>query len=171
MIIKDRFVFVHVPKTGGVSVTEALGGRTKGMALHLPLARIKAGNRFTFGFMRNPWARLVSLHRFLMADGRATVPFRPWLTDGAFNLDEDRDGDPPLQRRPQMWWLDGCDFIGRFERLQEDFDLVSTHIGIAPRRLPHLNATAGGDWRGEYDDGTWGFVERHFARDIERFGY
>lgn len=199
VIVADRYIFVHVPKTGGQSITKVLGGKTQGISTHTPL-RCVTHDRFAFGFVRNPWARMVSLYRFLCQKRfRATdsfdqdrvrrVGFGAWLMEDEFFMAEDRlpegepwimrecwkgDGGadlPPMQRRPQLWWLDGCDFIGRFEAIKEDFQSACALAGIPGPTLPHINRTSGDDWRREYDDESIAFVARHFAPDIARFGY
>lgn len=200
MILDARLIFVHVPKTGGQSVARALGGKTAGVSTHAPLRCVERGDRFAFGFVRNPWSRMVSLYRFLcqkpfrrtdnfdQARVRA-VGFKVWLTEGEFLMQEDDrpegepwimpafwkgDGGaslPPMQRRPQMWWLKGCDFIGRFERLEDDFRRALRAVDRTPPALGHVNRTEGGDWRREYDDASAAFIAEHFAADIDLFGY
>ncbi len=200
VIIGGRFIFVHVPKTGGQSVAMALGGKTQSMATHTPLRCVEKGDRFAFGFARNPWERMVSLYRFMCQkpfrntdnfDQEMTrrIGFKRWLMEDEFFMQEDRHptgepwvmrenwrGDgatdlPPMQRRPQMWWLRGCDFIGRFENLPADFAKACSMAGLQSTGLPHINATTGGNWRAEYDAETRDFVAEHFAEDIEAFGF
>lgn len=186
VIFTDRFVFVHVPKTGGSSITEALGGKTPRFATHTPLRCVIRERRLCFGFVRNPWARMVSLYRFMCQkvmretdsfdqDEIRAMGFKRWLMEDEFFMQEDSEWDspclPPMQRRPQLWWLSGADFIGQFENLQHDFRYVTQLLDIAPQSLGHSNQTVGGTWRKEYDDESLAFVADHFAPDIDRFGY
>ena len=197
MIVNDRYIFVHTPKTGGQSITQALGGRTQRLSLHTPLRCIEKGNRFAFGFVRNPWSRMVSLYRFMSQKtvlkiddydqpGMVAMGFKAWVMEEQFFMEQDKSPWPcltenwtgdggsellPMQRRPQLWWLDGCDFIGFYEEMRGGFNIALHEIGLDPRPLPHINATQGGDWRAEYDDESRAFIAKHFAPDIDRFGY
>lgn len=65
------------------------------------------------------------------------------------------------------------DFVGRYERLQEDFDTVCDRIGIPRAHLPHRNR---GCCRGKtvteiYTDRTRKLVAENYRKDIEFFGY
>ena len=71
MIDRERgFVFVHVPKTAGMSMYAALGV-DRGFG-HLRLSdHHDVDGLFSFAFVRNPWDRLVSVYHYLRAGGRA----------------------------------------------------------------------------------------------------
>ncbi len=63
------------------------------------------------------------------------------------------------------------DFIGRFERLQEDFDRVAARRGLGRIELPRVNASRHSDYADYYTAAMAETVRRHYARDIEAFGY
>ena len=186
MILGDKFVFIHVPKTAGQSIHAAIGGRIS-MPMNAPRFAVKVGDRVSFAFVRNPWTRMVSLYRYLCQ--RHTLPgemhdpakmlemgFNAWLADDPFWTAQDRlwGGQklPPMQKRPQMWWAEGCNFIGQVESLEKDFADACWLAGIKhPSRLPHLNATEGVDHRSEFDVASRDFVAYYFAKDIQKFGY
>jgi Sulfotransferase family len=63
------------------------------------------------------------------------------------------------------------DFVGRYETLQRDFDSVCRTLGLPPLELPRQGATDHPPYAECYDAEMQEIVCRHFATDIERFGY
>jgi hypothetical protein len=182
MIITDKFIFVHVPKTGGASMLQALNGPRKRGHIHAPLSSVERNNRPAFGFVRNPWDRMVSLYSYLCQ--KTTAPgllayqkqineagFKWWLMQDHYFIGRETSELEPLQIRSQMWWLDDCDLIGRFESLQMCFDLICSKLGIEKSVLLNLNASKHGHYSTYYDHESRAFVAEHFAQEIKRFNY
>ena len=70
-----RCIFIHVPKTGGMSVRKTLFTKSD-LYPHLTirdyqslLSEQEVGSYYKFAFVRNPWDRLVSAYSFLRAGG------------------------------------------------------------------------------------------------------
>lgn len=200
MICHDRhLVFVHLRRTAGNSIEAALGGivlfdrffrRTdawdnrlhrgrswykrdrRGHRIHSTAAEIRALHRdafdrcFRFTIVRNPWEQMASLYGRLHPQDRGFAGFRTWL--GGFDL---APGTVPAASLYDAAGRCLVDFIGRFERLQADFDEACDRAGIPRCRLPHTNTAAGPRAATLYDDETRGLVERLYAADIARFGY
>jgi len=137
---------------------------------------------FKFSFVRNPWDLQVSSFHHIRRE-------RPHYLGGH----EDFEGflrwklDP---ERPYQYHLDTSielqtdylidlggklvvDFIGRYERLEEDFAEACRRIGIAAPSLAHKRRATDRerDYRGYYRDQTAELVAQHFKRDIELLGY
>jgi len=186
MIVSNthRFVFAHVPKTGGISVRAALAryadgqdaalsGTTHETLPELLARRPDLGGHFKFGFVRNPWERLVSFYCHARARLAPSFPqfqsltFTEWLRQADANAGWLAS---LFVLRPQRECLDGADFVGRFETLAPDFAQVTARLGLAVA-LPHKNATRHGAYATCYDGWGRDFVARRYAGDIEQFGY
>lgn len=209
-----RCVFVHVPKTAGQSIEQvfldALGRTWETRAPLLMrynpdpglgpplLAHLKAREYvlhgyvdqetfqeyFTFGFVRNPWDRMVSLYRQFGYEEKCS--FRNFLLN-VFTHDISR-------KRywfvcPQVEYLHDergkslVDFIGRYENLQNDFKKICVTIGLPDVQLPHVNDSHHRrnareetprkcvEWRDCYDNECIDFVSEFYKKDIECFDY
>jgi len=62
------------------------------------------------------------------------------------------------------------DFLGRFETLDQDFDVVRQRIRT-PVELPHLLRSPRGHYRDYYSSDLADIVGERYAEDIARFGY
>ncbi|MGA2254242.1 MAG: sulfotransferase family 2 domain-containing protein [Thermoguttaceae bacterium] len=159
---EHRCIFVHVPKTAGISVARALFGNAAGSHEAASDYRLIFGRDFwryfKFAFVRNPYARLVSAYEFLMRGGfrssRIDQQFRDEILvqfsgfeDFVLRWLKPRKSWPLFHFQPQTEFLtlDGelvMDFIGRYERLSEDFAFISDRLRLGAQ-LPHLNRTDG----------------------------
>jgi hypothetical protein len=125
-------------------------------------------NYFKFSFVRNPWDRMLSFYLFKKTN-RAFIKIADDLSLKDFILTS-----AGKIKFNQYSYIDGFDensFIGRFENLQEDFNIVCDKIGIPQRKLPHINKTQHKHYTEYYDDETLEIFAEKYAKDIEYFGY
>jgi sulfotransferase famil protein len=169
-VVNDRIAFLHVPKTGGTWVTEAL--RAAGVELRpVPLPAVKRGHGgleavdrrlFTFAFVRDPfdWYASYWRHRQKFGDWDsaspidefARLPFTDFVEQAAMHrprhltLVYERYCGPPH---------DPISFVGRYERLAEDLVTALTLAGEpfdddALHAHPAVNTTDRDDSRTAY---------------------
>jgi hypothetical protein len=196
MISHDlRCIFVHIQKTGGSSVRQALRMAQHDLHKHRLARELRVGygetywhSYFKFAFVRNPWDRLVSWWRMIEQNAAARRPmngFQRFILSRAstfeqflWNCDEeyhDRDGSKWIFRNQMDYISDASgitvDFVGRFERLQTDFAMISSRLGLPSLRIPHVNSSAHQHYSEYYSAAAERLVAARFARDIETFGY
>ncbi len=202
-----RFLFIHVPKTGGSSISRALAeyvhrpqdhwvNRALGrVGIHVNLygperirryrfhstARILQRHlsketfesSFKFAFVRNPWDRMVSSYHFVA--GCATHHRHRRVAQGMDFKDYLRYEAARGKMSQSAMLTDRSgrllvDFVGRFERLTEDFHRVCRLLGL-PCELGHHNRSRHRDYREYYDRESIELVRRHFGDEIELFDY
>nr|WP_284040860.1 sulfotransferase family 2 domain-containing protein [Phaeovulum sp. NW3] len=186
-------IFIHIPKTAGSSVERALKPhrdlreilvrRTNKTFQSLRLSfrlngidtQTHASARdysallgdgfydyFSFAFVRNPFDWAVSHYHFSLKRGKTNLSFRDYLENMTANSQADyitdNDGNVMIS------------FVGRFERLNEDFSTVSEKIGLR-LNLPHLNSTTHEGFASHYDPITREIVVDRYRRDFEVLGY
>ncbi len=128
---------------------------------------------FKFAFVRNPWDRLVSEYNAAIKKNRrrrhkkikAMSDFNEYVD---YEVRRNKLAQLPkiLNQQGEM----GLDYIGRFEKLNEDFSYVCQTVGIDVT-LIQKNAFKHQDYRQYYNDETQAKVRQHWAEDIEVFGY
>jgi hypothetical protein len=184
-------IFVHIPRTAGTSIANALGIYKKHhrhfFARKYIAIRPDWDDCFKFSFVRNPWDRAVSLYAH---QTKCSNSFKDWLMDIV-----KRDGHPKIRKKEwvlrdkmastggsslpwkcQTDWLVNnsgqlcMDFIGKFENLNVDIKKIEQIIG-RKILLPHHNKTDRLPYQHYYDDETRKIVADWHRKDIENFGY
>ena len=171
-----QVIFVHVPKTAGQSIERAFLARlgesweTRQKYLlqpnddpavgpprmaHLTASEYRDLGHVTpeqfdaylkFGFVRNPWTRLVSEYRFRRS--RIHVPFRTWVLEQFPQPGFDDMWRHVMPQSEYLYERDGraaVDFVGRFETLAADYRTVTERLdtGLPPlRRVNSATALA-----------------------------
>ena len=119
-----KLAFVHVPKTGGMSI-----GRALGVSGHNPASyfRVNYPGYTVFAVLRGRLERVRS-SQFYHERKRDSIEFF--------------DDSLRIQSLPIDFWLDeSCDHYLRFEHLQKDFDKMMDELGHDRIELEHLNVS------------------------------
>lgn len=193
-----RTIFVHIQKTGGNSVSTALGQPTNVPEKHFLARELRPlyglavwGSYFKFSIVRNPWDRLVSWWSMIdrqreayNAGSRFNV-FQDFVLERARTFEEflercdvevdDNDGRKWIYRNQVDYLTDEdgglmVDFVGRFESLGNDFSVISERIG-RPLTLPHMNQGRHDHYVQYYTPAMADKVGQRFERDIAMFQY
>lgn len=133
---------------------------------------------FKFCFVRNPWERLVSLffYRGLNEKYESFHQFCMTFKDQVIEPIGLYNSKLNSQYNDQISWIIGkngrllVDFIGRYERLEEDFEKICSILGIR-KKLPRRNVTKHLNYKEYYDSLTIEIVRGRYRRDIEFLGY
>jgi Sulfotransferase family len=129
---------------------------------------------FKFTFVRNPWDRLVSEYEFLLRKTEHGRHARVKKLGGFKQFIEMQVPRKDAYQVNMMCDSNGkllLDFIGKLENLQEDWKTVCTRIGIPHQELQRKNASQRSHYQDYYDNESRQLVARHWAREIELFGY
>jgi|ERR1041385_3702363 hypothetical protein len=171
-----KCIFIHQRKCAGSSIITSFGYDVDDPEWHFMNDGVlspefdSAPEYFKFSVVRNPWDRFVSGWKYLEATRRMSL--REVLTHLP------RDG-PEYRHltRPQhaiLYDANGrliVDYLIRYEALQHDFDQVCQMIGKPRHRLPYVNKGIRDHYSTYFDDECRQLFMKHFARDVELFGY
>ncbi|MCP4128841.1 MAG: hypothetical protein GY753_17560 [Gammaproteobacteria bacterium] len=197
MIISHRhkFIFFAVGKTGTHSIESVLKKYDDGFELskeesamyleHIPpfFLRMKLSKEvwnsyYKFSFVRNTWDMVISdlFWNKLIPDNIEHITVHD-VNNLYENQKQYRRGIIWRDTREQHSFLadkDGkllIDHVGKFERIQDDFNEICEHIGLKVEHLPKLNARRHKPFRQYYTHETIEEVRRLWRRDIEKFEF
>ena len=205
MVISDahRLLFVHVQKTGGSTIDNRLADvlpdarHLDGLDRHATLGHILKvepglSAYWTVGFVRNPWARMLSwfrmVERFKERAGKGRRGATVFLKKNDF-IKGVAESCPDFEtfimkgtdewarlRMPQVRYLTSptrrADMVGRQETLEADLRAVFARLELPWEPLQSVNVDKKRpDYRDLYTDPMRRRVEEIFARDIAVFDY
>ncbi len=182
-----RCIHVHIPKTAGTSIEASLGWykQTSDRAqCHRPITQLRETltpeefrNYFKFAIVRNPWDRVVSWYKNVLAHAAHREKFGIAETCTLYEFLTEHQRNWAL--KPQLHWIRDSngtiplDYIGRFEHLQEDFARICERMGARAVRLSArlVRSADRRPYTSFYDFETRSIVAKRYAEEIELFGY
>ena len=169
---QDGVAFIHIPKTGGVSIrqwgVDALGKRCrlihkgrKHMTIHQIREKVDEELHTSFTVVRNPYDRAVSAWAYYKERNKTDLTFKAFLKE------------PSLISKPMCRYIDDKTIILRYEDLEYDFRKIQKMFEREHIRLPKLNSSnRKRNYRVYYsDDETKWLVRETYEKDFNRFNY
>lgn len=175
-----NFTFIHIPKTGGSTITWLLGNRFIDSQARKKHDRWIDGDvyGFVFSFVRNPWDRVLSLYGASRYWDTMTFPE---FSEKILFSDSPRKG--PLKTesflRNQVDWISDNDgriavnMVGRYENFERDLTKIMSRIGapVGTYSIPHINKSIHPKIEEAYTPELVDRIGEIYSRDIEIFGY
>jgi chondroitin 4-sulfotransferase 11 len=191
-----KLVFVHIQKTGGVTVDRLLNERIpdlRGLVARHGFASQgmdqldEWDEYFKFAFVRNPWDRLVSWYTMVTSFPRAGNELWHYVHANSSTFEEFiynctdeveiKEGVHYSFAYNQLDYVTDeqgnllVDFIGRLENFDKDVQEVFRRIGYELETVPHKNRSGHRHYSTFYTPETELIVRERFERDIQYFGY
>lgn len=192
ILIKDlNLAYIPIPKVAHTSIKRVIAKvpkqeRVRVHKLHfdqVTLDELDTTRYFTFGFVRNPLERLVSLyernvneeypqhlfHRY----GRTfkhKMPFEDFLEQVCRISDARSD----KHFRSQHWFLErdnelACQFIGKVEQFEDDWNRLNEQFPLG--HVDKFNQSSKNEVSAYFTPELLDMAVKRYERDIELFGY
>ena len=136
----QKWAYIHIPKTGGTSITNVLSKipDTNILQSHDSIRAFDdVSDYFIFTFVRNPYTRLASVYEHGIRKGIYNSTFSDLLT---------KESKSDIWLMPQYFFTKAgssenknISFIGKYENFIEDLKYVFKKINLNNYKLPHLN--------------------------------
>ncbi|HEB7613269.1 TPA: sulfotransferase family 2 domain-containing protein [Campylobacter coli] len=191
---KYKCIFIHVPKVAGSSIERVIYQTDKWLVGHVKASdymnfdKDKFDSYFAFGFVRNPYDRIVSAYHYLKKGG-GNKNDETWASKNIYKYSSFEEfvlalEDLEIQNKilnwmhftPQYKFL--CDseknilvnFVGKFENLEEDFKKI---LKILSRKdkLIHINKSLHANYKKYYNDAMYKIIRDIYRDDFEIFDY
>ncbi len=186
-----KFIFLHIAKAGGSSITKTLAQylyinrdiyrppQYKFLKIadltnpnHFVSTGINLDDYYIFSCVRNPFDRLVSYFHYRKQIRKPPnqlpedLTFPYWVISGQFQ---------ELTRMTDQLCVDGkpslrINLIARLEQIDDHWDYICNDLKIETPLL-HDKASKHEHYSNYYNDDTRRIVERHYESDLLTFGY
>lgn len=129
---------------------------------------------FKFAFVRNPWDWQVSLYHYML---QSKIHPQHELITRMNTFDEYIEWRINCDMETQREFIYDAngkllvDFVGKFENLQEDFNMICSKIPISQAKLPFANKSKHAFYKNYYNTHTKTLIANAFKKDIETFNY
>lgn len=193
-----KFIFIHIYKTAGMSVRQAIGkyqlipyfdspNRVLNYIIyginnyHLTATQLQEklpkklfNDYYKFAFVRNPWDWQVSLFNYMQ---QCNTHHQNSLANQLQSFEDYIEWRVNNEVRLQSDFLLGkegeviVDYIGHLETIDNDFSFLEKELNLSSIHIPKVNTTQRERYQSYYSSKTKDLVYKHFKKDIELFDY
>lgn len=169
MIYSQRYLFIHIPKTGGSSIKKMLNGNKINNYSHSPIKDFPftSTNLYKFCFVRNPYDRIISAYYCLRFQHKMEISFKDFISLIPYSGTNKVISD---FLKPQNYWIKGTqmNFIGRYENFNEDLQKIMKTLNIEVK-IPHELKNKYS--KIEFDNDDYHIINHHYHEDFKLFNY
>lgn len=189
--LDKKFIFIHIPKCAGSSIESLISDsscilnsnswphnlKVNYPLNHLTLNDIKNSKIlnpnfekfFSFTFVRNPFARLISEYFYLKPRLGLSENIKKELIFLSSKFQNGIFGNHCMSQ--SKFINNEIDFVGKVENLQEDFNIICDKIKIKRNHLSRKNRTSHEHYSIYYDEELKEIVSKRYKEDLENFNY
>jgi hypothetical protein len=187
-----RCIFIHIPKSAGISVSKALFGSLGAGHRTIEYWQSKLTKRiyktfFKFTIVRNPYDRLLSAYNFLKKGGihkvdaefasKNLIHFNSF-EDFVMNYLNEETLYSHIHFYPQVYFLKNhkgiidMDFIGKYENITEDFKFIADKLKITTKLDEHNTGEMHQDsFKTHYTTEMIKKINKLYNEDFDPLGY
>lgn len=183
-LIKNKGIFVHIPRTGGNSISKALKcDHDHKQASVLKNIYSQWDSLFSFAIVRNTWDRIYSwyiFHKNVKNIKTYEKNFNDWIKSGLNTHWKHKhwyhgEKNDPLN---QLDFLTDSNnkiivsYIGRFENLRHSLNEIIERLNLNKNiRLPHDNKSDHKNYREAYNEETKNIIAKKYSKEIGFFNF
>jgi hypothetical protein len=184
---KQKFVFIHVQRTGGTSLTnalkESLGRAHKDYPQHWN-AQTAAANilekykgYYCFGFTRNPWERIFSWYALIYANDSKSLAEERLRFEAFLQLDEATDFTQNLFHYNTLDYFTNkegaliADKIYEYKNINDDIKSLFDRFNLPLSEIPNMNTGAKKNHKDFYTQKSYNLIAQKCKKDIQYFNY
>jgi len=186
----SKTIFIHIPKTAGMSLVKAIygdviGGGHRKVSFYRNILGKDMDGYFKFCFVRDPYERLYSAYKFLEKGGINIQDKRAFdefllkyknFEDFVINGLSNTVINEIIHFTPQTDFICNkkgkilVDYVGKFENLEIDIKVLSEKLNKEVI-LPHFNKNIKEPFYNIYTNEMRDRVRSFYLRDLEILGY
>ena len=177
-------VFIHIPKTGGLSIRKGFFNTNYQKINRHKLER-HFSHCFSFAFKRNPYDRLISAWKMLTRDWQklpqlsltdfckiVTNENIKWNSGNTFKNYEVSVRHHTLPQTHRFNCLDLAKFVGEFDNLDKEFEKICSIIKCEYKPLPVINKSQfDKNYLQHLNQETLDIANQYYSKDFELLGY